>query len=186
MKNIVVFASGSGSNFEAIASACKNGKIDATIKLLICDKKGAYAIERAKKYNIPTLVLSPKDYETKAHYEQVILNQLQTIDIDLICLAGYMRLIGETLLSKYEGKIINTHPALLPSFKGLHGLEQAFEYGVKIYGVTIHYVDSSLDGGKIIAQCSLPYEGNDIEYLRGELLKIEHKQYIEVIQKLLL
>lgn len=185
MKNIVVFASGNGSNFESIAAACKSGEIKAEIKLLVCDKKEAYAIERAKKYGIETLVLSPKDFPTKTDYELEILKKLSKTDIDLICLAGYMRIIGDTLLIPYQGKIINTHPALLPSFKGMHAIEQAFEYGVKIYGITIHYVDSTLDGGKIIDQASLYYDGNDIEYLKEELLKIEHKLYISVIKKLL-
>lgn len=185
MKNIVVFVSGNGSNFETIAAACKSGELDAEVKLLVCDKKGAFAIERAKKYGIETLVLTPKDFPSKADYESEILKKLSTTDIDLICLAGYMRIIGDTLLEPYQGKIINTHPALLPSFKGMHAIEQAVEYGVKIYGITIHYVDSSLDGGKIIDQASLYYDGDDIEYLKEELLKIEHALYISVIKKLL-
>lgn len=185
MKNIVVFASGSGSNFEAIAAACKNGEIDAVVKLLVCDRKNAFAIERARKYGIETLVLSPKDFPSKEDYEKAILKKLSQMEIDLICLAGYMRVIGDTLLNPYQGKIINTHPALLPSFKGMHAIEQAMEYGVKIYGITIHYVDSTLDGGKIIDQASLYYDGDDLEYLKEELLKIEHPLYISVIKRLL-
>ena len=96
-----------------------------------------------------------------------------------------MRIVGEILLNRYKGIIINTHPSLLPSFRGKDAVEQAMEYGVKVYGITIHYVDSSLDGGQIIAQKTVPYEGNDIEYLKKKLLKVEHKLYVNTINKLL-
>lgn len=185
MKNLVVFASGNGSNFEAIAKACINKKLDAQVLLLVCDKKDAYAIKRAKRLGIESLVLSPKDFNSKNDFEKAITDKLSQYNIDLICLAGYMRIVGEELLSKYEGKIINTHPSILPAFKGKDAIEQAMEYGVKVFGITIHYVNSDLDGGNIISQKTLPYEGNDIELLKKRLLKIEHKLYINTIAKLI-
>ena len=185
MKNLVVFASGNGSNFEAIAKACINNKIDAKVLLLVCDKKNAYAIERAKRLGIDCFVVSPKDFPSKDDYERCIVDKLSSYDIDLICLAGYMRIIGNELLSKYEGKIINTHPSLLPSFRGKDAIEQAMEFGVKVFGITIHFVDNSLDGGKIIAQKSFEYKGDDIEYLKKRLLKIEHKLYVDTINEIL-
>lgn len=185
MKNLVVFASGNGSNFEAIASACKKGEIDGQVVLLICDKKDAYAIKRAEKYGIKTVVLSPKDFASKDDYEKEVVKNMSAFNIDLICLAGYMRIVGDTILGKYQGKIINTHPSILPSFKGMRAVEQAMEYGVKVYGITIHYVDNSLDGGKIIAQKTVSYEGDDINYIKKRLLSVEHKLYVSVINRLL-
>ena len=185
MKNLVVFASGNGSNFEALAKACIAKKIDAQVLLLVCDKKDAYAIKRAKRLGIESLVLSPKDFNSKNDFEKAITDKLSQYSIDLICLAGYMRIVGEELLSKYEGKIINTHPSILPAFKGKDAIEQAMEYGVKVFGITIHYVNSDLDSGNIISQKTLPYEGNDIELLKKKLLKIEHKLYINTIAKLI-
>ena len=185
MKNLVVFASGNGSNFEAIAKACINKKIDAKVLLLVCDKKDAYAIKRAERLGIESFVVSPRDFTSKEDYEKAIADKLSQYNIDLICLAGYMRIIGKELLSKYEGIIINTHPSLLPSFRGKDAIEQAMEFGVKVYGITIHYVDSSLDGGKIIAQKSFEYRGDDIEYLKKRLLKIEHKLYVDTINEIL-
>ena len=185
MKNLVVFASGNGSNFEAIAKACINNKIDAKVLLLVCDKKDAYAIKRAELLGIESFVVSPRDFPSKDDYEKAIADKLSSYNIDLICLAGYMRIIGKELLSKYEGIIINTHPSLLPSFRGKDAIEQAMEFGVKVYGITIHYVDSSLDGGKIIAQKSFEYKGDDIEYLKKRLLKIEHKLYVDTIKEIL-
>ena len=132
MKNLVVFASGNGSNFEAIAKACINKKIDAKVLLLVCDKKDAYAIKRAERLGIESFVVSPKDFPSKDDYEKAIADKLSSYNIDLICLAGYMRIIGKELLSKYEGIIINTHPSLLPSFRGKDAIEQAMEFGVKV------------------------------------------------------
>ncbi|MEG1573468.1 MAG: phosphoribosylglycinamide formyltransferase [Bacteroidales bacterium] len=185
MKNLVIFASGNGSNFDAIVIACQKCNIDARVLLLICDKKDAYVIKRAQKRGVPSLVILPKDFTSKEDYEKKIIEELAPYDIDLICLAGYMRIIGDTLLSRYEGKIINTHPSILPSFKGIKAIEQAMEYGVKMFGITIHFVDSSLDGGKIIDQRGIYYNGNDISYIKKRLLILEHRLYISSIKKLL-
>ena len=185
MKNLAVFASGSGSNFEAIVSACERGEINACVKLMVCDKKDAYVIERAKNHNVETFVFTAKDYPSKTVFEREIADKLDEMNIDLVCLAGYMRIVGEELLSRYDGKIINIHPALLPSFKGAHAIKDSFEFGAKVFGVTIHYVSPELDGGKIIAQRGFEYYGNDLDELEKKIHAVEHVLYVETINKLL-
>ena len=186
MKRLAVFASGSGSNFETIQQAILDKKIeDAEIVLMVCDKPNAFVIERAKKHNIKSFVFSAKQYNNKVEYETEIVNLLDEMKIDLVCLAGYMKIVGETLLNRYEGKIINIHPALLPSFKGGHGILDAFNYGVKVFGVTIHYVNSGIDEGKIISQKAFEYYGKDIEELETMIHKVEHELYPRTINELL-
>ena len=182
---IAVFASGYGSNFEAIANAALVGEIPAEVALLVCDKAEARAIEVARDKGVPTFVFSAKDYATKADYEREIVERCREAGVELICLAGYMRIVGEELLAAYEGRIINIHPSLLPSFKGARAIEQAMEYGVKIFGASIHYVDASLDGGRIIAQRAVEYDGNSIEEVTAKIHAIEHELYIQTIKKLL-
>ena len=182
---IAVFASGYGSNFEVIARAAKAGEIPAEVVLLVCDKAEARACQIAEQMNIPMFVFSAKEYASKAEYEAAIVERCKQAEVELICLAGYMRIVGETLLNAYNGLIINLHPALLPSFKGARAIEQAFEYGVKIFGATIHYVDESLDGGKIIAQRAVEYDGDSLEEITAMVHKVEHQLYIETIKKIL-
>ena len=155
MRRLAVFASGSGTNFEAIVTACERGVLDAEVVLMVCDKPGAKVVERA------------------------------AAGVELVCLAGYMRIVGDVLLGAYGGRIINIHPSLLPAFRGAHAIEQALEYGVKVFGVTIHYVDAELDGGRIIAQRAFPYEGDDIGELEAMIHAVEYPLYIETIKKLI-
>lgn len=184
-KQLAVFASGTGTNFEAIARACAEGAIPADVAVMVCDKPGAAVIEKAARYGVETFVFSPKDYPSKAAFEADIVKVLDAKKVDLVCLAGYMRIVGDTLLGAYEGKIINIHPSLLPSFKGAHAVEDAVAYGVKVYGITIHWVNSDLDGGKIIAQRAFPYEGSDPAEVHAIGQKIEHELYVETINKVL-
>lgn len=185
MKNIAIFASGSGTNFEALVQAVEENKINGKVVLMVCDKKNAYVVERAKNHNIPAFIFSAKDYKSKEEYEQVIVNKLDECKVDLVCLAGYMRICGNVLLKNYEGKIINIHPALLPSFKGAHGIQDAFDYGVKVFGVTIHYVDQDIDSGKIIAQRAFQYkEGETVDEVEARIHEIEHILYPEVVSKI--
>lgn len=184
-KKIAIFASGSGSNFEAIAKACRLNRINAQVALCVCDHPGAYVTERAKRMEIPVLELRPKDFSSKAEYENTIRTKLREKDVDFICLAGYMRIIGDVLLKEYEGKIINIHPSLLPAFPGVDAIGQALNYGVKVYGITVHYVDHTLDGGKIISQAAIPYEGDDREELETMIHAREHALYVETLKKLL-
>ncbi|MBQ9185550.1 MAG: phosphoribosylglycinamide formyltransferase [Bacteroidales bacterium] len=185
MKQLAVFASGTGTNFEAIAKACAEGVLEARVAVMVCDKPGAAVIEKAQRYGVKTFVFNPKEYSGKAEYEAEIVKVLDSEKIDLVCLAGYMRIVGDVLLDAYEGKIINIHPSLLPSFKGAHAVEDAVAYGVKVYGITIHWVNSELDGGKIIAQEAFPYEGDDPAEVHRLGQKIEHRLYIETIKKLI-
>ena len=184
-KKIAIFASGSGTNFEALAQACADGRLNAEVTLMVCDKPGAKVIERAERFGVKSFVFSPKSYPSKADFEGEIVQMLRDRQVDLVCLAGYMRLVGDTLLAAYRGKIINIHPSLLPAFKGAHAVEDAVAYGVKVFGITIHYVDETLDGGKIIAQRAFSYDGNDPDEVHRIGQKIEHELYVETVQKLL-
>ena len=184
-KQLAVFASGTGTNFDAIARACAEGVIDADVAVMVCDKPGAAVIEKAERYGIDTFVFSPKSYPSKAAYEMEIVEVLDAKKIDLVCLAGYMRIVGPVLLGAYEGRIINIHPSLLPAFKGAHAVEDAVAYGVKVYGITIHWVNADLDGGKIIAQRAFDYDGDDPAEVHRFGQKIEHQLYIETINKLI-
>lgn len=185
MKKLAVFASGSGTNFQAIVDAVKEGKIEAEICLLVCDKPGAFAIERAKNEGIPQFVFRAKDYASKAEYEEAIIKELQAKEVEFIALAGYMRLIGTTLLKKFEGRIVNIHPSLLPAFPGKDAIGQAFEAGVKVSGVTVHYVDEGMDTGPIIAQKAVEItEGETRESLEEKIHAVEHQLYPAVLQKL--
>lgn len=185
MHNLAVFASGTGTNFVAIAKACAAGVLDARVAVMVCDKPGAAVIDRAREMGVETFVFDPHSYASKADYEKEIVKVLDAKEVELICLAGYMRIVGDVLLKAYEGKIINIHPSLLPAFKGAHAVEQAVAYGVKVYGISIHWVNADLDGGKIIAQRAFPYEGSDPEEVHRIGQKIEHELYIETINKLL-
>ncbi len=185
MKNIVVFASGSGSNFEAIAQACSDGRLDARIAVCVCDKPGAKVIERAGRFGVPVLEFKPRDYASKRDFERMIADRLDAEGVELVCLAGYMRIVGEELLSRYGGRILNIHPALLPAFPGAHAIRDAFDYGVKVYGVTIHYIDETIDGGTIVSQAAVPYEGRDIDELESMIHATEHRLYVDTIAKIL-
>lgn len=186
MKNIAVFASGSGSNFQAIMEAVQTGKLAAKIVLLVCDQKNAFAIERAKLAGIPSFVFQAKQYSSKEAYEKEIIAELKRCDVDFVILAGYMRLIGATLLREYEGRIVNIHPSLLPAFPGKDAIGQAIVAGVKVSGVTIHFVDAGMDTGPIIAQQAVQIAANETkESLQTKIHAVEHQLYPSVLQMLL-
>ena len=186
MKNIAVFASGGGSNFEAIVQAIETGVLNCKCKVLVTDKANAYCVERAKNHGIEVISFNTKDFDTRQDCEKMIVDQLNYLDIDLIVFAGYMRIVTSELISAFPNKIINIHPALLPAFKGAHAIFDSFNYGVKVFGVTIHYVNEETDGGKIIAQQSFDYvEGETIEQVEEKIHKIEHVLYVETLKKLL-
>jgi len=183
MINLGVLVSGRGSNLQSIIDACKTGQIPAQVKVVISDKKDAYALERAKKEGIEAVFINPKDYKDKNTCELEIIKILKKHNIDLVCLAGYMRIVGEVLLEHYKGKIINIHPALLPSFPGLHAQKQALAHGVKVSGATVHFVDDGCDTGPIILQAAVPVLENDTEEtLSARILEQEHKIYPEAIK----
>jgi len=182
MKKIAVFASGNGSNFQAIIEHVEKGVLVAEIAALITDKPDCFAVKRAHNHNIPVFSFHPKNYTSKEEYEKKIASFLIEKEVSLIVLAGYMRLIGEVLLSTFPNRIINIHPALLPAFPGKNGIQQAYDYGVKIFGVTVHYVDSGIDTGKIIAQECFKIEGTEsLQEIEQKIHNIEHNLYSKVI-----
>lgn len=182
---LAVFASGSGSNYQAIVEACHDGRIEADVVLLVCDKPGAKVLERAERYGTESFAFNPKDYESRDAYETLLAKMLEDRGVDYVCLAGYMRIVGRVLLERFEQRIVNIHPSLLPSFKGAHAIQDAVDYGVKIFGVTTHFVDETLDGGRIIDQAAIVYEGSDVEELTNLIHNIEHKLYVKTINKLI-
>ena len=192
MKRLAVFASGEGSNFEALAAACESGRLPARIVLLVCDKPEAAVCRRAARRGVMTFAFRPKEYGSKAEYESELVRLLEENGVDWVCLAGYMRLVGPTLLDACGGRIVNLHPSLLPAFKGAHAIEQAVDAGVKIFGATIHRVDASLDGGEILAQrafdCdldpALPREAR-IACVTERMHALEHELYVDTMEKLL-
>jgi phosphoribosylglycinamide formyltransferase-1 len=183
MINIGVLISGRGSNLQAIIDASERGDIPAKVVVVISNNPKAYGLERAKKHNIPTSVFIPKGYPDKNTYELEIVKTLKQKKVDLVCLAGYMRIVGPVLLEHYSGKMINIHPALLPSFPGLNSQKQALEHGVKVSGVTVHFVDEGCDTGPIILQAAVPVLENDTEdTLSARILEQEHKIYPQAVK----
>ncbi|MDE7160051.1 MAG: phosphoribosylglycinamide formyltransferase [Muribaculaceae bacterium] len=185
MTNLAVFASGSGSNFEAIARSCADGRLDARVVVCVCDRPGAGVVERARRLGVPVLEFRPRDYAGKRDFERMIADRLDEEGVELVCLAGYMRIVGEELLGRYGGRILNIHPALLPAFPGAHAIRDAFEYGVKVYGVTIHYIDETIDGGTIVSQAAVPYDGDDIDEVEAMIHQAEHRLYVDTISRII-
>ncbi len=176
MLKIGVLASGRGSNFQAIIDSIKNGYLNAEVILLVTDNRDAYAIQRARDNNIADLFLEPADFKDKESYYRRIADELLTRGVELVILAGFMRLVGKPLIDAFPLRIMNIHPALLPSFKGLHGQRDALAYGTKISGCTVHFVDEGMDTGPIIAQAAVPvYSDDREESLSARILKEEHK-----------
>lgn len=181
---IAVFASGSGSNFGVIEKACRNNELNAEIVLLVTDKPTAYVVERAEQAGIPVASFKSVDFDTKTAYEEAILTALQEADVSWLILAGYMRLIGDTLLSAYASRIVNIHPSLLPSFSGKDAIGQAVAHGVKVTGVTVHIVDEGMDTGPILAQHAVDVIDGDEEATASAIHAIEHDLYKETLTKL--
>ncbi len=186
MTRIAVFISGRGSNFMALHENIKKGIIkDAEISVVFSNKEDAKGLDYAKKENIEVIVIPSKDYNNRQEYDKKIVEALKPYNIDLICLAGYMRIVTHELIKAYENKIINIHPALLPSFKGLHAQKQALEYGVKYSGCTVHFVDDGMDSGAIILQKIVEVYDDDTEDTLSErILKQEHIAYSEAVSLL--
>lgn len=180
---IAVFASGQGSNFAALVQAQREGKLGGgRIELLVSDKPEAPVSQRAEEAGIPALLLRPKDFASRELYEAEIVAELQRRDIGLVVLAGYMRLISSVLLEPYAGRIINIHPSLLPAFAGKDAIGQAMDYGVKLTGVTVHFVDGGMDTGPVIAQRSVEVAPDDTaDSLAGRIHQVEYELYPEVV-----
>ena len=182
MKRLAIFASGNGTNFEAIAKSIKDGNLNLELALLITDKK-CFALERAEKLGIKAYYFNIKNYKNKEEFEKDILKLLIKEDIYYIALAGYMRMIGDTLIEAFPDRIVNIHPSLLPSFKGRDAILQAFSFGVKVMGVTVHFVNPEMDAGRIISQRSFQVEDTDtIETVTEKIHQIEHEIYPETLK----
>lgn len=179
MVNVAVFASGSGTNFEAIVNANISG---LNVALMICDKPDAFVISRAERLGVDYRVIDPHKFADKASYETEIVSVLKAADIDFVCLAGYMRIVGPTLFEAYRDRILNIHPALLPSFKGAHAIDDAFNFGVKVFGITVHLIDLTIDGGTILGQRAFEYHGDNRDEVESRIHEIEHVLYPEVIE----
>ncbi len=179
MKKIAVFASGNGSNFQVIAEQFQ-------VELVFSDHRDAYVLERAQNLAVPSFAFELKEFADKVAYEQAIVTLLQERAIDLVVLAGYMKIVGPTLLSAYEGRIINIHPAYLPEFPGAHGIQDAWEAGVTESGVTVHWVDAGVDTGQVIKQVRVPRLPDDsLETFEARIHEAEYELYPAVIRELL-
>jgi len=178
-----VLASGRGSNFQAIIDAIHAGKLSAEVAVLITDNPGAFAIERARQHNIDCVVVNPSDFSSRDAFYASIAEELRKRNTGLVVLAGFMRIVGKVLIDAYPYKIMNIHPALLPSFPGLHGQKQALDHGVKISGCTVHFVDAGIDTGPIIIQAAVPVHHDDSERtLSDRILALEHRIYPEAVR----
>jgi phosphoribosylglycinamide formyltransferase-1 len=178
-----VLASGRGSNFQSIIDSIESGYLCAEIRLLITDNPAAFAIERAKRHGIEYLVLEPRQFGSRELYYEAVSQELKKRGVDLIVLAGFMRIVGKPLIKAFPDSIMNIHPALLPAFPGLHGQKQAIDYGVKISGCTVHFVDDGMDTGPVIIQAAVPVLDDDTEEsLSEKILTFEHKIFPEAIK----
>lgn len=178
-----VLISGSGSNLQSIIDHIEKGKLKAVIKAVISNNPDAFGLKRAKKHNLPTVILNQKDFKTRDDFDKQLIGILRQNDVELVVMAGFMRIISGAILMAFPHKIMNIHPALLPSFPGLHAQKQAFDYGVKISGCTVHFVDEGVDTGPIIIQGVVPVHDDDTDDTLAErILKEEHRIYPQAIQ----
>lgn len=177
-----VLASGRGSNLQAIMDAVSEGRLAAEVAVVISDKKDAMALERARSRGIPAVHIDPAGFASKEDYEAAVVDTLKQYGVELVCLAGYMRLVGKTMLQAFPNRIMNIHPALLPAFPGLNAQKQAVDYGVRYSGCTVHFVDEGVDTGPIILQAVVPVLPDDTpETLAARILEQEHRIYPEAI-----
>lgn len=182
---LAILASGRGSNFDAIYQAIQDGRLNADIQVLISDKSQSMALQKARQRDIPAYFLDPGAFARQTDYEKEMVGLLRKHQVEIVVLAGYMRLVGQVMLEEYPHRIVNIHPALLPAFKGLHAQRQALEYGVKFSGCTVHLVDEGMDTGPIITQKVVPvYDDDDEDRLTERILEQEHQIYWQSLQML--
>lgn len=181
--NIAVLCSGNGTNLQAIIDAVNAGTIPARIALVAGDRKDAFAFERARNAGIETLFVDPREHAWRESFDKALVRALHAKDVGLVVLAGFMRLLSPYFIGEFRGRIMNIHPALLPAFKGAHGIRDALAYGVKVTGVTVHFVDEELDHGPIILQRAVEVRDDDTEASLLERAHAEeHKLYPEAIK----
>lgn len=182
MNRLGILLSGRGSNFEAIADSVAEGRLDAEITLVMSNRPDAQGLAAARKRGVPALCLPSRGIDRET-YDQSLLEELKNAGVELVCLAGYMKLLSPGFIRAYKDRIVNIHPSLLPAFPGLDAQRQALEYGVKITGCTAHFVDENLDAGPIILQAAVPVLDNDtVESLSARILTEEHRIYTEALR----
>jgi phosphoribosylglycinamide formyltransferase 1 len=180
---LAVLVSGRGSNLQAIIDSIEKSDLQAEIALVISNVKDAFALERAEKHGLEVLFLDPKSYPDRNEYEQALVKQIQAKSVNLICLAGFMRVLGTTFINAFADRIINIHPSLLPAFPGLNVQKRALEHGARYSGATVHYVNEEVDGGPIILQAVVPISDDDDEAsLSEKILEQEHHIYSQAIK----
>ncbi len=181
--NIGVLVSGSGTNLQALIDARESGSLPARIACVISNRADAFALERAKKHGIPAIHLDHRSFAGRDHYDAALVNLLGEHGVDLVVLAGFMRIVTPVLLNAFPDAVMNIHPALLPAFPGLHAQQQALEYGVKVTGCSVHFVDAGTDTGPIIIQAAVPVlEGDSVESLSNRIQIEEHRIYPEAVR----
>ena len=187
MIKTAIFASGNGSNFEKIMENIEYGHLShIEVTALFTDNPNAFCVEIARRFNLPVYIIDPRTYDNKKEYEEALITRLSQERVSWIILAGYMRLVGPTLLGQYEGKILNIHPSILPSFPGKDAVGQALDYGVRVTGATVHYVDSGMDTGEIIDQLSCPvYPDDTRDTLQLRIQNLEYELYPRVIKEII-
>ena len=170
-----ILASGNGSNFEHIINSIKNKKLNAEISILIVNNPSCLAIKRAIKHEIPYVIINHRDCNTRQDHDRLVMNKLEELSVELVVMAGWMRIVGEEIIKRFENRLINIHPSLLPSFKGVDAIQQAIDKKVKITGCTVHYVQKEVDSGSIIMQAAVPLtEKDNKETLKRRIQKMEH------------
>ena len=178
--------SGRGSNLQALIDAIKSGALDATIVVVISNRQDAGGLERARAAGIESIVMSHRDFASRDDYDRALASELRARDVGLVCLAGFMRLVGAELIDAFAGRILNIHPSLLPAFPGLDAQQQAIDHGVRVSGVTVHLVTAELDGGPIVVQRAVPVlPGDTAESLAARILDEEHRAYPEAVKTIL-
>ena len=181
--NIGILLSGSGTNLQAIIDEIEAGRLNAKISLVVSSRPDAYGITRAKNANINTLVMDKSKYTNPEHADEIIVKALKDVGVQYVVMAGYMRMVTPIMLDAFPNKVVNLHPALLPSFKGAHGIKDAFDFGVKVTGITVHFANAEYDKGPIIAQVAIPVSEDDtLESLEEKVHAEEHKLYPKVLQ----
>lgn len=181
-RRIAVLISGRGSNLQAVIDAVAQGRLDAEIAVVVSNRAGATGLDRARAAGIETVTIPHRDYPTREAFEEALVRELRARGVSLVCLAGFMRLLGPTFLDAFPNATLNIHPSLLPSFPGVDAQTQALEHGVKIAGVTVHFVTGELDGGPIVRQSAVPVQDDDTpETLAARILEEEHRIFPEAI-----
>jgi phosphoribosylglycinamide formyltransferase-1 len=182
---LVVLVSGEGTNLQALIDACQAGEYGATIVAVGADRDDIGALERAAKHGIPAFTLKVKDFPTRAEWDEALTDRCKSYEPDLVVSAGFMKLVSKSFLSVFKGRFVNTHPALLPSFPGMHGVRDALEYGVKVTGCTVFIVDEGVDSGPVLAQAAVEVRADDDEATLHERIKVaERKLLVDTVGRM--